>query len=242
VSGEGEASATPDIARTNVGVETRAADASQATAQANERMAAVIAAVKKTGVADADLRTHSLSLRFEHSPDQPYPPRAEPPRALEARPTKAGGKAAAESGVTEMAAAPEAAMPAGFYVARNMVEVTVRDLDKVSEVLSAATDAGADQLWGIEFEVEDTEPLIARARELAVQHAQNNAKQLAALTHVELGPVVSVTDGAVSQGGPMPMMAMRAESSMAKNVPVERGQMTVSHQVTLLYRLDESGK
>lgn len=233
VSGSGEVSAAPDVARTNVGVETRAVEAKDATRLANERMGRVIAALKQAGVAAEDLRTHNLSLRFERSPN--------PPVSVRELPVRVQGEPSPGGGATTTAVKPAAAKakPEGFYVARNMVEVTVRDLDAVSDVLSAATDAGADQLWGIQFEVEDTQPLIAQAREKAVKQAEETAKQLASLTHVELGTVVSVTDGAAPQGPPMPMMAMRAsaESGAANSVPVERGQLTVTHEVSVVYRL-----
>src|SRR3954469_10990555 len=60
VVGVGKASAPPDIARTSIGVEVRAADAQQAVNDASTRMSAVSAAIKQLGIADKDLRTHSF--------------------------------------------------------------------------------------------------------------------------------------------------------------------------------------
>src|SRR5262245_5233076 len=65
VTGNGEAKAAPDIARTNIGVEMRADTVEQATAQANQRMAAIVDTLKRLGIADKDLRTHSFSISFE---------------------------------------------------------------------------------------------------------------------------------------------------------------------------------
>ena len=48
-----------------IGIEVRDGSAEAATHQANERMAAVIAAIKGAGVADADVRTHDFSISFE---------------------------------------------------------------------------------------------------------------------------------------------------------------------------------
>src|SRR4051794_29378081 len=53
VVGEGQIREAPDIARTTLGVEARAPSAVAATRDAAARMAAVIAAVKRLGVADA---------------------------------------------------------------------------------------------------------------------------------------------------------------------------------------------
>ncbi|MFT3925425.1 MAG: SIMPL domain-containing protein [Myxococcales bacterium] len=232
VVGVGEVKTAPNIARTNVGVEARAAQADQATAEANQRMAAVISALKAAGIAESDLRTHSLSVSFERE----YQPPPAPPAPVEAAPAKAGAGKVAPTAV--VAPAP-AAVPEGFYRVSNMVEVTIRDLNRASQVLSAATNAGANQLWGISFEVEDTKPLVADARAKAVAHAKQVAEQLQQLTGVKLGPIVAITDGAAA-AGPMPMFAA-ARADMAAgggSMPVERGELTVTHQVTVLYSLD----
>ncbi len=228
VTGVGEVKASPDIARTSVGVEVRAAQADQATAEANRQMAAILAAIKGQGVADADLRTHGLSIYFERE-YQPQPPVV----VVETGASKSKAATVAE-------AAPAPAQPQGFYRVSNMVEVTVRDLSRVSDVLSAATNAGANQLWGITFEVGDIAPFVSQAREKAVAQAKANAEQLAKLTGVKLGPVITIADGAGSQPGPVPMMmAKSAEAANAGgSVPVERGELTVTHQVTVMYGIE----
>lgn len=231
VVGVGEVKAAPDIARINVGVEVRAPDAERATAEANERMAAVLGALKGAGVAEADLRTHSFSVSFERE----YPP---PPQPLPAEVPAARGGVKAERATT---AAEQPQAPAGTYRVSNMVEATLRDLSRISQVIADAIRAGANQFWGVSFELSDPAPLVSEARARAVAKATANAEQLAQLTGVKLGPVVAIQDGAISQGPVLtPMMgAMRMEAAAADSVPVERGQITISHQVTLHYGLPE---
>jgi uncharacterized protein len=227
VTGVGEAKAPPDVARTNVGVEVRAETVEQATAQSNERMTAILAALRQVGIADADLRTHSFSISFEQAPVPPWPvPHAESaPAGPEAR-TKA----------EQEIAPPPAAR--GVYRASNMVEVTVRDLGKTGKVLQAATDAGANNVWGISFELEDPRSLIAEARVKAVESARQNAEALAQLSGVKLGAVVSVSEGAGGPG-PMPMYEMKSMAAQGGDVPVERGEITVTQQVQVVYALPE---
>ena len=55
VTGHGKASARPDIARAQVGVESRADAAGPAVAETNAKMAAVLGALRRMNVADADL-------------------------------------------------------------------------------------------------------------------------------------------------------------------------------------------
>ncbi len=215
VSGQGEVRAAPDVARATLGVEVRAATPEEATRLLGERMASVIAALKSQGVAENDLQTAQLTLYFERT-DRPEPPPPTP------------GKEEAE-------ARPTTTPPAGFHRATNTVRVTIRDLARATQVISAATAAGANAVRGIQFELEDQSVAVAEARALAMKDAQKNASQLAELAGVELGPVIAITEGA---SYPMPQiapMAMRAEAAGA--MQVEKGEMTITHQVELVYSL-----
>ncbi|HMI90174.1 MAG TPA: SIMPL domain-containing protein, partial [Polyangiales bacterium] len=193
VSGQGEAKGVPDIARANMGVEVRAETAEQATADVNGRMAAVIAALKQAGVADKDLRTSNLSIGFEQDP--------QPPVVVMPQPAPARGKVAAEAAPQP---APESSAIRGHYRATNMVEATIRDMSSIGRVLKLATDAGANNVWGIQFEIEDPQPLRAQARTQAIERAKQNAQELARLSGVKLGKLVSISES--DGGGYQPMM------------------------------------
>ena len=237
VVGSGEAKAAPDIARSSMGIEVRGATAEAATAEANARMAAVLGALRGAGIADKDLRTNDFSVSFERDP--------QPPVVVELSGPK-GGRAA-PAGPKTRAAAPEASAPAepaeprGSYRVSNTVEVTIRDIAKVSEVLTAAAGAGANNVWGISFELADREPLYQKARAEAIEAAKRSAAQLAQLTGVKLGRLIAVEDNP-EQGGVPRMMglgAARMADVASSQVPVQGGELTVSHQVRLVYSIDE---
>jgi uncharacterized protein YggE len=242
VNGVGKANGKPNVARSTIGVEARAGTAEEAMAEVNQRMAQVIAAVKQAGVADADVRTSTLSLNFERNYESPRPefapaamPVATPPGAPTAPPvgkTRATGVAAPTA---EVPPAPLVKLPQGFYTATNSVEVTIRNLDTAGKVLSAATGAGANQLYGVRFEIEDPSALQAEARKKAVEDARARAERLAQLAGVKLGAAVSITelDGG---GGPVPMFAMAKAASAA---PVEAGELTVTSTVQIVFALPE---
>jgi uncharacterized protein len=214
VYGVGEAAGTPDVARTQLGVETRSATAEQAVADASQRMAAVVAALKGLGIEDKDLRTSQYSLSFE--PERPQPPAAAAPAAgAKAQPTAAEAKAE----------------PRGRYRAVNSLTVTIRDLKKVGQVLQVAADADANSAYGINFDLEDDAALIAEARKLALADAQNSAQELAKLTGVELGEVVSITEEEPEDNQPNTYALQNAPA----NVPVEEGEVTVRYSVQLVY-------
>ena len=68
VLGEGEARGKPDVARASLGVEASAEKVGPALADANARMRALLAAVRRAGVADKDIRTTDFSVYFEQDP------------------------------------------------------------------------------------------------------------------------------------------------------------------------------
>ena len=62
VHGTGRVSMTPDMATVVIGVNTRAASAATAQAQAASQMTSVLASVRKHGIPDADIATDNVSL------------------------------------------------------------------------------------------------------------------------------------------------------------------------------------
>ncbi len=71
VSGEGRASAAPDVARVTIGVQARdAASVAKASAEATARMKRVLAALEKGGVAAKDVRTVRYDVEVQRSYDK----------------------------------------------------------------------------------------------------------------------------------------------------------------------------
>ncbi len=68
VTGEAKVSVAPDLAEVNGGVTTQAKTAREASDSNNKAMAAVLAALKGAGIAEADVRTSRLSLQPQVSP------------------------------------------------------------------------------------------------------------------------------------------------------------------------------
>ncbi|MGE3303146.1 MAG: SIMPL domain-containing protein [Hyphomonadaceae bacterium] len=66
VNAEGETQVAPDIATINIGVVTDGATAAAAVADNSTKMTAVVAALKKAGVADRDIQTSNLSVNPQY--------------------------------------------------------------------------------------------------------------------------------------------------------------------------------
>lgn len=224
VSGKGEVFAEPDMARVRLGVEERATSAEQAMDKVNARMSQITAALKDKGVAAKDVQTTELSMYFERSPDAPTPP---------FRGEMAPTKEMSSETVASSQSAPAEKKPEGFYVARNTVTVSVHKIEQVGAVIGAAMAAGANNLHGFELTIEDPSQLRDEARKRAVKKAMDKAQLLAAEAHVELGPVLSVTE--IDGGEHPPMMAERAMSMKSANVPIEAGELSVAQSVQVVF-------
>lgn len=227
VVGIGKVHAKPDVARIQIGVESRAATVEEANRQNTEQMNRLLAALKGAKIAENDLRTSNYSINFERSEQQgPMPV----PMPMSATPAAApGGKKAVA--VSAPAAAPPA--PAGYYRVSNNVQVTVRDLARVGAVLDTAVGTGANNVWGVSFELENDSAVGQQMREKAVADAAERAASLAKLGRVELGEILSISE--VVGGGRGIAMPM---ASFAKDrTPIESGDLTFEGQIEVVYAL-----
>lgn len=89
------------------------------------------------------------------------------------------------------------------YVAQNSIDVTVRDVPSVGEILDTAVRAGANVTNGITFRLSDENEGREEALRGAVADARSKAEVLADATGTSLGQVVSVQEA--SSGFPPPI-------------------------------------
>lgn len=80
------------------------------------------------------------------------------------------------------------------YQLQNTVSVTVRDLDKLSDVLDNGVAAGATSVDGISFDVADRAASEAKARQAAVTDAKAKADTLASGLGVRISGVANVSE------------------------------------------------
>ena len=80
------------------------------------------------------------------------------------------------------------------YQLNNMVTVTVRDLDALSDVLDNGIQSGATAVDGVSFDVADRAGSEAKAREAAVADAKAKAEALAKGVGVTISGVASISE------------------------------------------------
>ncbi len=125
------------------------------------------------------------------------------------------------------------------YAVSNLVEVKVREIDRVGAILTAIADAGGDdiQIQGVSFALEDDGEQIAAARRAAFADARDRAEQYADLAGVSLGGLIGITDVTVSS--PRPVETLGAEAATADvAVPIEPGTQQVTVRVNVRWALE----
>jgi len=204
VIGIGKVNLTPDVAQVNIGAEISAATVSEAKTEVDRRVAAIVAVLQNMGIAEKDIQTTQYSIYYERDPYYP---------AIEREP----GQEAQ-----------------GAYRVSNMLNVTVRDMDLVGELLDAIVEAGANQVYGVTFTVSEAQKWESDARQEAMADAQARAEELARLANVELGNVLSVSE--VVGGAPSPMAYAVVERAAAGGIAPGELEFSTQIQVTFAIR------
>lgn len=122
-----------------------------------------------------------------------------------------------------------------YFVVENSVNVTVRDLSSLSEALSAVVEAGANNIYGISFDVEDREAAIAEARQLAIADAQAKAQAIAADAGVELGDVISIN--VYSGSAPITYFDAKGGAYAESSVPIAAGTLSIVMDCSMTYEI-----
>ena len=200
VSGTGRVAVDPDLAELRLGVAISRETVAEARSEAAATMAAILTAVRGTGVAERDIRTSMVSVqpRYDYR----------------------DGTAPA---------------PVGYDLA-NVVEVTVREIASVGDVIDGSLRAGATSLDGLAFRVADPSGPEAAARTEAVADARAKADVLAAAADLRVAGVVDIVEG----GGPPSFpLAKAARMSLAADsgTPIAVGTAEIAVTVTVTFRV-----
>ena len=123
------------------------------------------------------------------------------------------------------------------YHVNNQVNVTVRDVTTLGDVLDKVVAAGANNIYGVNFSVADTSKLQADARAKAFADAKERAESLAKLAGVTLGDVVSVSE--VIGSNPIYEGARMAAATGlgGGGAPIQPGELEVNMSVQVTFAI-----
>lgn len=125
------------------------------------------------------------------------------------------------------------------YIVDNTVNVTVRDLAGMGNLLDGAISAGANSIWGVTFDLEDKDAALAEARDLALADAVAESQALAGAAGVTLGDIVSLsyTDTGYYYPPYYGMGGGGGDGSGAATTSIVPGLITVSAEVYITYSI-----
>ena len=219
VTGEGEVSATPDIATFTFSIVEEGDTVADAQAEANTKMVAALDFLKNSGVEETNIKTtgYNISPRYEwwtkevtcYSSVCPEPDRE---RKLVA-----------------------------YEVSQN-VAVKLTDINKAGEILSGLGSVKVSNLSGLTFDIDNKDDLMREAREMAIDEAQVKAKELAKDLDVSLVRMVSYSS---NEGNDNIYYSTKAEmayglggaDTMVTTASVPAGENEIKVKVYMTYEI-----
>ncbi|HUW71639.1 MAG TPA: SIMPL domain-containing protein [Candidatus Humimicrobiaceae bacterium] len=213
VSDTGEIYAKPDLALTTFSVVNEAKTVAEAMNENTKKMNVVIESVKNQGVEDKDVKTIDFNIypRYEwYQPECLTYPCPARRRVL-----------------------------VGYEI-RQSLQVKIRDMTKIGDIIQEATDAGANQVGDLQFTIDKQDELKAQAREEAIKKTKTKAQELASQLGVKLVRIVNFNEGVstpyyydyalkevVGMGG----------GEEAPQPQIETGENKISVTVTITYEI-----
>jgi uncharacterized protein YggE len=125
--------------------------------------------------------------------------------------------------------------PGERFVVRNLLQVTIRDIERAGVLLDRLVEAGANEVRGIRFTLQDDTQMALQARALAAADARQKAQHLAELHDTRLGRL-RISESGVRGGRPQAMM-MKAMDTSSSTVSV--GELTFAAHLQVIYELTD---
>lgn len=199
VTASGRAENRPDEARLQLGVQSMAGSADEASRLNRAKMQRVTAALEELGVEPAQIQTRNLALqRIDYGPER------------------------------------------GRFRADNVIEVTMRDMGRVGEAVTAVTRAGANVLSGPELRIRDPERASLSAYSSAYRAARQRAEVYAEAAGLKIDRVLGIYDGGehgAPPPAPPPVVRQVATEEAAAPTPFSPGTTTSEVRVRVDFAL-----
>jgi len=214
VSGQGKVYAKPDVAVISLGVTTQAVTVAEATTNNTNKMNAVIEAVKKLGVDEKDIQTTNYNLYPRYDS-----------KLVSSTNAYYYGRTSNNSII-------------GYTLEQN-VQVKIRDFEKIGNIMSGATEKGANLVGNLQFTIDNPEQFKEQARAKAIAQAKASAKNLAKESGISLGKLINVSENnyyTPMYSSSIKEMGMGAADS-APVPTIQPGQQEINITINLTYQV-----
>jgi len=125
----------------------------------------------------------------------------------------------------------------GYEVSQNL-QVKIRDLTKIGDIIQTAVGAGANQVGDLNFTIDKQEDLKSQARKEAIENAKSKAKEIANELGVKLVKIVGFSENSVA---PIfsPSFAENAMGGAMKEAPqIQTGENKIETNVNIVYEIE----
>jgi len=122
------------------------------------------------------------------------------------------------------------------YEVSNMLSVTIRNVGQTGELLDQVVDAGANQIWGLSFTIDNPAALQSTARDAAIVDARTRAEAMAKTAGGSLGAILNISE-TIGMQPPVPVYARDMAQAAESAAPVQPGEQTISAQVQVSFEL-----
>ena len=262
VNGSGQATAVPDLAILNLGVQSLADTVAEAREQSAVAMGRVTEALKARNIEDRDIQTSHFNVNPRYTSREvtrcPSTQVTADREIVQSSPPTISALPSIEPGV-EIAQGPSREPSVEIarsqekpecykereqviigYQVTNQLVIRLRDLDAAGSVIDEVTAAGGDliRFQGINFTIDDSEALQDQARASAIGDMMDKANQVATLTGVELGKLINI-----SEAGGQPRVSFDSvervsfASAKAAPTPIMAGELEITVTVQALYAI-----
>lgn len=212
VNGTGEVYAKPDLAMMDFSVITEKKTVEDAVSENTQKMNSIIDSMKSLGVEEKDLKTTNFSINPQYEYRDEFIAYYGKNRVL-----------------------------TGYRVSQNL-EIKIRDLAKIGEIIEKATSAGANEAGDLYFTVEDRDQLEKQAKALAIEEAKKEAEELAGQLGIKLGRITNFYENSYappyysdSLEKSDIAMGLGAASSIAPDI--QTGENKISASVSIIYEI-----
>jgi uncharacterized protein YggE len=126
------------------------------------------------------------------------------------------------------------------YVASNVIDVRVDDLERLGDVIDRAVESGATNVSGVRFDLKERDAVERQALRQAVADARARAEAAATGAGQSIARVLRIEEQRTSFPPPRPVFMARAEgAAQASDVatPVAPGEIEIRSNVTLTAQL-----
>ena len=223
LNAEGRSTRTPDLAMFSSGVVTNGRTAADAMADNARQMERVVAALKRSGIADKDIQTSAITLQPRYS-----------------NPDRDAQLLARQTGQPYVQPVDQTPRIIG-YEARNTVSVRVRNLAKMGGVIDTLIAAGANEVNGPSFTLEEQKEALDEARLAAIASGRERAELYARAAGLRVARIVSISES----GGyyPVQEIFVTARGAMAPPAPpppptpVSPGELALGVNLAMQFEL-----